>query len=261
MKPNHELQQFKYRISGKQKQFDVLNKSLHQLEVATNNFGIRFIKDDAVRCKYNKLAKQMAEDISYEVSSGKISPLQGAEKAQTARNLIMEQIRKITSDLGRAKSKALKPHGRSLGELEEIYASKLFNKSFNALSEGERNQVWLMIVARSGKPDEAVNMKVRKFGRAGRLFLVFTISVAVYNVASADDKTTAAAREGTALSGGFLGGAAGGALAGLACGPGAPVCVTIGVFVGGALGAFGAESFFDFCADSAYDNDEFVVGP
>lgn len=31
-----------------------------------------------------------------------------------------------------------------------------------------------------------------------------------------------------------------GALAGLACGPGAPVCVTIGAFVGGALAAFGA---------------------
>ena len=36
-------------------------------------------------------------------------------------------------------------------------------------------------------------------------------------------------------------GALGGAAAGLVCGPGAPVCVTIGVFVGGALGAFGID--------------------
>ncbi|QCP13991.1 hypothetical protein FCL38_28915 [Pseudoduganella umbonata] len=39
---------------------------------------------------------------------------------------------------------------------------------------------------------------------------------------------------------GIGGSIAAGALAGLACGPGAPVCVTIGAFVGGALAAFGA---------------------
>ena len=46
------------------------------------------------------------------------------------------------------------------------------------------------------------------------------------------------------LGGGFAGGAAGGAIAGLACGPGAPICVTLGVFVGGALGALGADVSF-----------------
>jgi len=43
---------------------------------------------------------------------------------------------------------------------------------------------------------------------------------------------------------GIAGGIAGGALAGLACGPGAPVCVTVGVFVGGALAAFGVDFFW-----------------
>jgi hypothetical protein len=33
-------------------------------------------------------------------------------------------------------------------------------------------------------------------------------------------------------------------LAGLACGPGAPVCVTIGAFVGGAAAAFGVDLFW-----------------
>ena len=42
----------------------------------------------------------------------------------------------------------------------------------------------------------------------------------------------------------FAGGAAGGALAGLACGPGVPLCVTVGVYVGGALGALGADYSF-----------------
>ena len=40
---------------------------------------------------------------------------------------------------------------------------------------------------------------------------------------------------------GIAGGAIGGAIAGLACGPGSPVCVTLGVFIGGALAAFGVD--------------------
>ncbi len=74
--------------------------------------------------------------------------------------------------------------------------------------------------------------------------MVVTLGIAVYNVAVAEDKGKAVAHEGVVLGGGFAGGAAGGALAGLACGPGAPVCVTLGVFVGGALGAMGADVSF-----------------
>jgi len=55
----------------------------------------------------------------------------------------------------------------------------------------------------------------------------------------------AAGNEGVVIGGGFVGGAIGGGVAGCACGPGAPVCVTIGVFVGGLLGAFGADFAFD----------------
>ena len=76
--------------------------------------------------------------------------------------------------------------------------------------------------------------------------IIFSLAVSVYNVATAEDKAKAAVNEGVVIGGGFAGGAAGGAVAGLACGPGAPVCVTIGVFVGGALGAFGADLAFDF---------------
>ncbi len=46
------------------------------------------------------------------------------------------------------------------------------------------------------------------------------------------------------MGGGIAGGIAGGAAAGLVCGPGAPVCVGIGAFVGGALAAFGVSLFF-----------------
>ncbi len=55
------------------------------------------------------------------------------------------------------------------------------------------------------------------------------------------DKLSASRREVVSTGAGVAGSVAAGALAGLACGPGAPVCVTIGAFVGGALAAYGAS--------------------
>jgi hypothetical protein len=85
-----------------------------------------------------------------------------------------------------------------------------------------------------------------RLSRVGRGLLVTTLACAVYNVATSEDKPRAATREGMAIGGGFIGGAVGGAVAGMACGPGAPICVTLGVFVGGALGALGADLSFDW---------------
>ncbi|MCG8549250.1 MAG: hypothetical protein MI799_02480 [Desulfobacterales bacterium] len=56
--------------------------------------------------------------------------------------------------------------------------------------------------------------------------------------AVAENKVKATAREGVVIGGGFAGG---GAVAGLVCGPGALVCVTIGVLAGGAFGALSAD--------------------
>ena len=72
-----------------------------------------------------------------------------------------------------------------------------------------------------------------RWSRAGRGLVALSIAVAVYNIATADDPMRQTGREVAVTGGGLAGGATGGALAGLACGPGAPVCVTIGVFVGG----------------------------
>ncbi len=83
-------------------------------------------------------------------------------------------------------------------------------------------------------------------GKAGRVFLVASIAISVYNVATAEDKVNAAGKEGASILGGIAGGAAGGAAAGLICGPGAPVCSAVGIFVGGAIGAFVASGGYDW---------------
>lgn len=53
-----------------------------------------------------------------------------------------------------------------------------------------------------------------------------------------DDKVSESGRQIAINGAGIAGAAAGGAMEGLMCGPGAPVCVLIGGFVGGALAAW-----------------------
>lgn len=81
-------------------------------------------------------------------------------------------------------------------------------------------------------------------GRAGRGLFVLTIAIAVYHIATAEDKVRASANEGVAIGGGMAGATALGA-AGLFCGPAAIACVPIGIFVGGVIGAVGADWAFD----------------
>ena len=81
----------------------------------------------------------------------------------------------------------------------------------------------------------------RQFGTAGRGLLVLSLAVSIYQIATAEDRLVAARREVAVTGAGIGGGIAGGALAGLACGPGAPVCVTAGAFVGGVLAACGVS--------------------
>lgn len=83
-----------------------------------------------------------------------------------------------------------------------------------------------------------VRQVMHRFSRLGRGLLFTSIALSVYTVATVKDRGQAAGRE-LAVAGAGIGG---GVLAGLACGPGAPVCVAVGAFVGGAAAAFGMDS-------------------
>ena len=98
-----------------------------------------------------------------------------------------------------------------------------------------------MIVERAGQPRQTVSALAKHASRLGGSLLMLSLAVSVYNVATAEDRLQSAGREAAALGAGIGGGVAGGMLAGIACGPGAPVCVTIGAFVGGAAAALGVD--------------------
>lgn len=73
----------------------------------------------------------------------------------------------------------------------------------------------------------------------GLLFL--SIAISIREVYNADDKLNGAGRQTFIMGSGLVGG---GAAAGLVCGPGAPVCVIVGKFIGGALAAWGAGNLW-----------------
>lgn len=175
------------------------------------------------------------------VSSGKISWAQAAEQANETRNLIMDVVRNKSTPVGKSIAQKLKQEGRTLNEIiakksTTLYGSKV---SFKDLSLEKQNKVYSGVVTSAGKSDPKVTMAMKKLSHAGRGLIFLSIALSVYTVATAENKIDAAGKELAITSAGVGGGIAGGALAGLACGPGAPVCVTVGAFVGGALAAFG----------------------
>lgn len=222
----------------------VLEGSLSQMESAALNFAHRFINDGNVRVSYISQTRKLAQEYRAKVTAGVISAEEAAKQVQEIRNQILEAQRLRTSDIGRAKASSLKKTGLSLSELTEKYAQGRFGTSFSNLSVGNQNKVYLEIVESAGRPRPSMNAVSSKYSKLGRGLIIVPVGVAVYNIATADDKLKATSREGVIIGGGIAGGAAGGAVAGLACGPGAPVCSVVGVIAGGALGALGADYTF-----------------
>lgn len=138
----------------------------------------------------------------------------------------------------------MKKEGKSLSQLEEKYAADLFKKSFSQLAQAEQGSVWLRIVEKSGQPQKLASLGAKAMGYAGRGLFALTAVIAVYHIAKSEDKLQAGARELVVLGGSFATGAALGAAGGLVCGPAAIACVPIGIFVGGVLGAIGADALF-----------------
>ncbi len=220
---------------------------IRALEAQLGNIGTHLALDGAARVAYARQIKAMADELRAEAtSSGRITWAQAADKAQTTRNAIMELIRSRSTPVGRAMAQQLKREGKTLNELVARKVSQLYGAraDFNRLSVAQQNAVYGEIVKSAGKSNPTVTANMRNLSRAGRGLLFVSLALSVYTVANADDKPRAIAREATITGAGICGGIAGGAVAGLACGPGAPVCVTVGAFVGGALAAFGVSALW-----------------
>lgn len=192
----------------------------------------RLLIDPRLRLEYSKRIKEMAEDLRSRANIGLISWEQAAQQAQETRNLI--------TPLGRAMAQQMKSSGKTLNELVAKKAISMFGPrtNFNTLSQAQKNQIYASIVESAGKSNPQVNLRMLKLSRIGKGLVVLSIAVSLYEIYTSDNKVAETGRQLAINGAGIAGGAAGGMVAGLVCGPGAPVCVLIGGFIGGALAAW-----------------------
>jgi hypothetical protein len=219
--------------------------AMDELQATVANAGGHLVIDSEGRRLYTRMIAEMSDDLKRQVAAGRLTWREAAVQAQETRNTIMEFVRARTTPVGRARAEALKKVGKTLDELVEHYARQLYGAKaeFGTLTVAQQNQVYAEIVASAGRSRESVTIAMQRMSRAGKGLLILSLAMSVYVVATADDKVDAAKHEGAATLAGIGGGIAGGAAAGLVCGPGAPVCVTVGAVVGGALAAFGVDYF------------------
>ncbi|PHV11331.1 hypothetical protein [Chitinimonas sp. BJB300] len=221
--------------------------AIRALESELASFTAHAINDDAVRADYRKKTQAAVNEIIDAVKQRKLTPHEGAQAANALRNQIMELSRSNLTSFGLAYSKSLKETGKTIAELEQKYALKLFSKDFATVTPSEREAVWREIIDRAGASNGAVNRVSRVAGNAGRALLIASLAIAVYSVATADDKPREAAKQATGLGAGIAGGAAGGAaIVAIASGPVGWLAVGLGVIVGAALAGIGANETFDY---------------
>jgi hypothetical protein len=216
---------------------------IRALEAEIANVGFHLTFDALARQAYQKQIQAMSMKFTRKVSTGQISWAQAAQQASENRNLIMEIMRKKSTPVGAAIAQHIKKHGRTLNGLIAEKASKLYGQSitFEHLTPIQKNAVYAEIVTSAANARPNVSALMHNLSYAGKGLVVLSVGISVYTVATAENKLNAAGKEIAITGAGIGGGIAGGATAGLFCGPGAPVCVGIGAFVGGALAAFGID--------------------
>ena len=160
--------------------------------------------------------------------------------------MVMEIFRRRSTPVGRAMAQYLKIKGYSLNDLVARHSMRHYgdNAVFKTLSTSQKDLVYASIVKSAGSSNLKVSTILARLSYAGRGLIVISLGISAYNIATSTDKVSATGKELLSISAGIGGGIAGGAIAGLACRPSAPVCVTIGAFVGGALAAFGIHSLW-----------------
>ena len=222
-------------------------RALRALQADVTAAGAFMEVDASVRLEYARRIKQMSQDLTRQAETGRITWRAAAKEAVDVRNLIMDMQRSRSTPVGRALAEHFKRQGKTLNQLiaEKVVATHGAGAKWSDLSPVQQNRVHAKIVASAGKSNPRVSAKLRSLSRAGRGLLVLSLALSVYSVATAEDTAAAAKREVGVTGAGILGAAGGGAVAGLACGPGAPVCVAVGAFVGGAAAAFGVDLFFE----------------
>jgi hypothetical protein len=221
----------------------LFDRVMRSLEGQITNIGAHLTIDSKARFAYMKEIKQMSDRLRADAVARRISWGDAARQAQETRNLIMGLIRARSTPVGRAFAESMKLKGYSLNQLIAVKTLELHGGQaiFSRLSSANQNTIYASIVASAGRSNAHVSRAIRNVAYAGRGALFLAVALSTYKIATSSNRAAAFQKELAINGASVAGGIAGGALAGLACGPAAPVCVTVGAFVGGAIAALGTD--------------------
>ena len=228
---------------------EVLNHSIKGFEGAASKFAKDFIKDANARINYTKKIKEISNETLKAVDSGKITVVEVLEYSSKMRNVIMEETRSITSVQSQAGAIKMKKVGVSTEDLMDKYSEKLFSKKFNKLSPIEKQKVQYHIIEASGRNRKSVTIKVKRLKVLGKVLWVVTAALAIYYIATAENKVKESFVQGGTIGGGLAGGTLAGMGASIICGPGAPICfvavILVGSVLGGLIGSEVGEALYE----------------
>ena len=118
-----------------------------------------------------------------------------------------------------------------------------------ASHEALRLSVYYAVIESAGRDNARVTAATAKMQALGKSLILFTAVLAVGQIVRAKDKVKEAARQGSIIAVGMIGGAAAGAAVSFICGPAEPICAVATVAVGSNLGGMAGQVLFDFYQD------------
>jgi hypothetical protein len=221
----------------------VFEHAAEALQSVLSSAGATAAWDGQVRQLYQSAIRSAVDALRQQALSGQMSWRHAAEQAQQLRNGVMDTLRGRSSPTGLAIAQWMKAEGLTLNELAARYTVRLFGAQaqFPQLTVAQQQRVYAEIVDAAGRSRPVADALGNAMRIGGRVLFVTSLAVSIYAVATSASPGQTAVREGAVLGAGLAGSIAGGAAAGLMCGPGAPVCVTMGAFVGGAMFGLGVS--------------------
>lgn len=223
----------------------ILEAAIAEYEAIATTFAANVIGDDKVRQQYSKHIREISDQVRQEVARGSMTVKEGAEYSSQLRDKLFVEYRKYTSAVGVAKAEAHKLKSKGFDYYLNKYAQEQFHRNFDALAAQERNAVYYAVLEKAGGANANVTAKVRRLQISAKVAVLFTALLAAGEIVVAQDKVKEAARQGSIIAGGMIGGTAAGLAVSFLCGPAEPICAAIVVLIGSGLGGMAGEAAND----------------
>jgi hypothetical protein len=237
----------------------ILDAAISDYEAIATKFAFDAIKDDKTRQRYVAHVKRISDQVRREVASGTMTVKEGAEYCNRIRDQLFVEYRKYTSAVGVARAEVIKQRSRGFDYYLNRYSQTQFGKPFAELSQHERGRVYYSVIESAGRANAQVNTKVQILRVLGKVFLLVTALLAADRILDARDRVKEAARQGSIIAGGMLGGGLAGFGVSFICGPAEPVCAALLVFLGSNLGGMVGEALNDVYQDELEEFNRWLI--